>query len=206
MERVGELRTFQLTFVACWFLPPWWWRWHTRRFLQEPHGVTSQKTAFFTVHRENLESYVLRTSWIIQKIRWCERELVTWGSWRCHRHGRLRMQFYPFCLISVADVCNLRLELTGLITIELSLCLIKLANHCAMKTWGGTGGWTAFYLTAALEGDVRLASIPCRFNAANSTLGTFWLGSWVGPQSIGTLWRRGLHCRGSNTGRVARIP
>jgi hypothetical protein len=34
------------------FLSPWWWRRYVppkRRFLQEPHGVTSQKTPFFIV-------------------------------------------------------------------------------------------------------------------------------------------------------------
>jgi hypothetical protein len=34
------------------FLSPWWWRRQVspkRRFLQEPHGVTSQMTAFFIV-------------------------------------------------------------------------------------------------------------------------------------------------------------
>jgi hypothetical protein len=34
------------------FLSPWWWRRYVppeRRFLQEPHGVTSQKTTFFIV-------------------------------------------------------------------------------------------------------------------------------------------------------------
>jgi hypothetical protein len=36
--------------VACWFLSPWWWMRYIPpkcEFLQEPHGVTSQKTAFF---------------------------------------------------------------------------------------------------------------------------------------------------------------
>jgi hypothetical protein len=38
-----------MLFLACWFFPPWWWRGYSaqkRRFLQEPHGITSQKTAF----------------------------------------------------------------------------------------------------------------------------------------------------------------
>jgi hypothetical protein len=41
----------QLTlFLDHWFISLWWWRLYVptkRRFLQEPHGVTSQKTAFF---------------------------------------------------------------------------------------------------------------------------------------------------------------
>jgi hypothetical protein len=38
--------------LSCWFLPPWLWRscvLPKRRFLQEPHSVTSQKTAFFKI-------------------------------------------------------------------------------------------------------------------------------------------------------------
>jgi hypothetical protein len=38
------------------FLSPWWWRRYIppkRRFLQEPHGVTYQKTAFFIVSAAN---------------------------------------------------------------------------------------------------------------------------------------------------------
>jgi hypothetical protein len=38
--------------VAWRFLSRWWWRWYIppkRRILQEPHGVTSQKTAFFVI-------------------------------------------------------------------------------------------------------------------------------------------------------------
>jgi hypothetical protein len=39
-------------FIDNQFLSPWWWRCYIppkRRFLQEPHGITSQKTAFFIV-------------------------------------------------------------------------------------------------------------------------------------------------------------
>jgi hypothetical protein len=42
----------RLTFLVQRFLSPWWWRSKVppkRRFLQEAHGVTSQKTAFFIV-------------------------------------------------------------------------------------------------------------------------------------------------------------
>jgi hypothetical protein len=40
------------SFLARRFLSPWWWRRYIppkRRFLQEPHNVTSQKTPFFIV-------------------------------------------------------------------------------------------------------------------------------------------------------------
>jgi hypothetical protein len=46
-------------FLVHWFLSPWW-RWRQvppkRRFLQEPHGVTTQKTPFFIVVPTSLES------------------------------------------------------------------------------------------------------------------------------------------------------
>jgi hypothetical protein len=38
--------------IACQFLLLWWWRWYVppkSRFLQEPHGVTSQEIAFVIV-------------------------------------------------------------------------------------------------------------------------------------------------------------
>jgi hypothetical protein len=38
--------------LACWFFSTWWWRWYgplKHWFLQEPHVVTSQKTAFCLV-------------------------------------------------------------------------------------------------------------------------------------------------------------
>jgi hypothetical protein len=41
-----------MLFLVHRFLSLWWWRRYVppkRRFLQEPHGVTSQKTAFFTL-------------------------------------------------------------------------------------------------------------------------------------------------------------
>jgi hypothetical protein len=37
-------------FLVHWFLSPWWWRHYIplkRRFLQETHGITFHKTAFF---------------------------------------------------------------------------------------------------------------------------------------------------------------
>jgi hypothetical protein len=46
------LRINTKLFLAHQFLLPWWWRRYVppkHRFLQESHGVTSQKTAFFIV-------------------------------------------------------------------------------------------------------------------------------------------------------------
>jgi hypothetical protein len=67
VTRIGELGTtlavtsnWRLTlFLVHWFLSPWCWRRYVppkRRFLQEPHDVTFQKTAFF---RQNLISLSL---------------------------------------------------------------------------------------------------------------------------------------------------
>jgi hypothetical protein len=57
------------------FLPPWWRRRKVlpkRRFLQEPHVVTSQKTPFFIVT-------AVKTSNLIQFFYRCE--LVFWGHY-----------------------------------------------------------------------------------------------------------------------------
>jgi hypothetical protein len=57
----------RLTFLAHRFLSPWWWRRYVlpkRRFLQQPHGVISQKTTFLE-YVNNLEYQLLwiRTVW-----------------------------------------------------------------------------------------------------------------------------------------------
>jgi hypothetical protein len=62
VTKIGELgttqavtnnrRTLQSFVPSHWFLSPWWrrrWVPPKRRFLQEPHGVTSQKTRFCIV-------------------------------------------------------------------------------------------------------------------------------------------------------------
>jgi hypothetical protein len=51
VTRIGELGTLVVTSLVHLFLSPWWWRYvpPKSRFVQEPHGVTSQKTAFFMV-------------------------------------------------------------------------------------------------------------------------------------------------------------
>jgi hypothetical protein len=64
VTRIGELgttlavttyRSCQLLltlFLPCWFLSRWCWRRYIppkRRFLQEPHGITSKKAEFFMV-------------------------------------------------------------------------------------------------------------------------------------------------------------
>jgi hypothetical protein len=65
-------------FLVHWFSSHWWWRRYIppkRRFLQEPHGVTSQKTVFFVVtvvKTSNLTWHVFRLEeitvcWMHQK-------------------------------------------------------------------------------------------------------------------------------------------
>jgi hypothetical protein len=52
VTRIGGLGTTLAVTSNRRFLSPWWWRRYVppkRRFLQEPHGVTSQKMAFFIV-------------------------------------------------------------------------------------------------------------------------------------------------------------
>jgi hypothetical protein len=41
------------------YIPP------KRRFFQEPHGATPQKTAFFSHRRGNLVSYIALTGWTL---------------------------------------------------------------------------------------------------------------------------------------------
>jgi hypothetical protein len=44
-------KLLQMLFLASWFFSRWWWRRYVppkHRFLQEPHGVTSHNTVFFT--------------------------------------------------------------------------------------------------------------------------------------------------------------
>jgi hypothetical protein len=71
--RVGELGTMlavtailvKLTlFLIYRFLWPWWWRHKVHpkcRFLQEPHGVTSQQTTFFI--SLNMSNYFWTSGW-----------------------------------------------------------------------------------------------------------------------------------------------
>jgi hypothetical protein len=58
--------------VSSWFFPPRWWRWYIPpkyRYLQEPHGIISQKTAYFVVtamKTSNLNT-VSCTVWKLQR-------------------------------------------------------------------------------------------------------------------------------------------
>jgi hypothetical protein len=50
VSSVFRLLVTAIVLLPCRFLSTWWWRRYVpkkRRFLQEPHGVTSQKTPFF---------------------------------------------------------------------------------------------------------------------------------------------------------------
>jgi hypothetical protein len=70
-------------FLACWCLSHWWWRWYVPpkcQFLQEQHGVVSQKMAFFIVKQnKKTNSVALRpranyTDWATAT---CRRNLVS---------------------------------------------------------------------------------------------------------------------------------
>jgi hypothetical protein len=56
MTRIGELET---TLAVTSNVPS------KLRFVQEPHGVTAQKTAFFSHRRDNLKSYTALTGWAL---------------------------------------------------------------------------------------------------------------------------------------------
>jgi hypothetical protein len=52
-------------FLARWLFPTWWWRWYVplkRRFIQEPHGITSQQilqfTGYFLAGRPEILVYI----------------------------------------------------------------------------------------------------------------------------------------------------
>jgi hypothetical protein len=47
------------------FLSPWWWRWYIRpkhQFLQEPHGITSEKMLFFMRWLDHGEKFWLKSN------------------------------------------------------------------------------------------------------------------------------------------------
>jgi hypothetical protein len=86
------------------FFSPWWWRRYVppnRRFSQEPHGVTSQKTAFSTwvVITDNVPSSLILSTLRMEAIRSSEtsartratlRHIPEDGILHSHRHGNLR--------------------------------------------------------------------------------------------------------------------
>jgi hypothetical protein len=61
------------------------------------------------------------------------------------------------------------------------LCLTK---HHAMKTYWRNGGVAPRILTSALDGGEWSASSPGRFTPRERTLGTYWIGGWVGPRTV----------------------
>jgi hypothetical protein len=72
--RIGQLGTFAVTsnraFPVNLFLSPWWWRRYVppkRRFLQESHGVTFQKTRFSNEINLYSEVSFCRWCWIRSK-------------------------------------------------------------------------------------------------------------------------------------------
>jgi hypothetical protein len=71
-------------FLVLRFLSPWWWKRYVppkRRFLQDPHGVTSQKTQFFIVTAVNTSN--LTSQLLIQSCR--RNSQVLFGKLTLHR-------------------------------------------------------------------------------------------------------------------------
>jgi hypothetical protein len=52
-----------------------------------------------------------------------------------------------------------------------------------MKAYGGADVYIHVYLTLALVGGERSASRPDHFTPVERTLGTHWIGGWVGPRT-----------------------
>jgi hypothetical protein len=59
-----------------------------------------------------------------------------------------------------------------------------------MKMHWGSGGITPQFLTSALDEGEWLVSRPGRFTSGETAPGTHWIGSWVVPQTLWTLWKR----------------
>jgi hypothetical protein len=51
----------------------------------------------------------------------------------------------------------------------------------------GSGGIASPFLTLALDESEWSASSPCRFTPQGKSPGTYWIGGWVGPESVWTL-------------------
>jgi hypothetical protein len=78
--------------------------------------------------------------------------------------------------------------------VKLSLCVFN-STLCHEDVWG-SGGIAPPFLTSALDGGERSASLPGRFTFGEGTSGTRWIGGWVGPRSgLDTAKKRKiLHC------------
>jgi hypothetical protein len=96
VTRIGEVGTklavtsnqsTLLMFLACWFLSPWWRRWYVplkRQFLQQPHGITSQKTAILI--RNIIFIYFIHKSYVhMLKTKcnsYCSKTSLIWTDWQ----------------------------------------------------------------------------------------------------------------------------
>jgi hypothetical protein len=52
-----------------------------------------------------------------------------------------------------------------------------------MKVYGGVDVYIHIFFTSALVGGQWSASRPCRFTLRERSLGTHWIGGWVGPRA-----------------------
>jgi hypothetical protein len=130
MTRIGELGT-----LARRFLSPWWWRRYVlpkRRFLQEPHGVTSLKTGILQIHRrEHLEFYIMILNLFISYVP--PAILLHSTHARTHTLTYTRTQGAQVLILSGAFSCSPR----GYVDVTALLVMTPWMVHFK-KTWATT--------------------------------------------------------------------
>jgi hypothetical protein len=97
--------------VAWWFLSLWWWRRDFPpkcRFLQEPHGIRSQKTAFFIAtavktsnHTENrivleIAGFMERRHGLFSCWHFLQRHPLSYGQIFCSFHLRCTKNYFVY--------------------------------------------------------------------------------------------------------------
>jgi len=86
----------------------------------------------------------------------------------------------------------------------MSLCLTK---HLAMNTYWGVEIWFHAFLTSAPDGGEWSASRTGRLTLGERTLGTHWIGGWMGPRAgLAAVAKREIQtlCLTSNPDRPLR--
>jgi hypothetical protein len=102
-----------LTFLAHWFMSPWWWRRHIplkHRFLREPHNVTSQEMAVFIITAVKPSN--------LNKFQWIQ---------TCATYSHTGI------VVHVDEDCS------ELIQVHEFVPSLKLIKHCATKACAGSG-------------------------------------------------------------------
>jgi hypothetical protein len=87
---------------------------------------------------------------------------------------------------------------------------LSLTKHYAMTGYWGAELHLQAFLTSALHGGTEVSGYlhsPDSFNSRERTIGTYWVGGWVGPSvDLDVVERRSnpTSCRDSNPARSAR--